>query len=419
MKKYDIFAETDRERGNCMTSGLEIKKDRELYVVKSNDLIRSRYNLTTQQQKIIIFAISKIKANDKPGQWYEISIDELCAACGLDIDAGGFYYRTIKKDLQALTTRLWITFPDKSEGTVAWISDARIIPLSGTVYIKFHEALEEHLFWLQSRYTQYKLYEVLSFHNKYAIRLYEILRSYIKREELETGEEKEKTFSVKELREMMKIEAYPQWGEFERNVIRKAVEEINKYSDVMRISYDIYKKNKKVETVNFIVTSPKAIESYISRQEARKRLSGSRQSIIAAEVKPQIKRWREQNPKGTRADCIRETGITKYAVYRYWQDVETEEKYKEIEELRTNMAENDNRLKSAKEMQRELEGKTKKLNKMINEDAPKMAYKLADKINNSEGEEKKAAEEELQSFLDDLRTITEGWTRTIKEISRE
>ena len=40
--------------------------DRNQYVVKSNDLIRkTRYNLTTQQQKIVLFAISKIKPSGR------------------------------------------------------------------------------------------------------------------------------------------------------------------------------------------------------------------------------------------------------------------------------------------------------------------------------------------------------------------
>ena len=43
--------------------GTQANKSKELYVVKHNDLIRARYHLTTQQQKIILFAISKIKVS--------------------------------------------------------------------------------------------------------------------------------------------------------------------------------------------------------------------------------------------------------------------------------------------------------------------------------------------------------------------
>ena len=150
-----------------MPHGNKTRADRQQYVVKANDLIRrTRYSLTTQQQKIVLFAISKIKPMDAPNTQYEISIDELCAACGIDIDNGGYYYKAIKDDLKKLTDRLWVEMPDKSETTVAWISDATIIPLSGTVYIKFHEKMAPYLFELKERYTQYRLEDVLVFKSK-------------------------------------------------------------------------------------------------------------------------------------------------------------------------------------------------------------------------------------------------------------
>ena len=49
-----------------MTQRAKAEELREYYVVKANDLIRKgRYNLTTQQQKIVLFAISKIRKNDE------------------------------------------------------------------------------------------------------------------------------------------------------------------------------------------------------------------------------------------------------------------------------------------------------------------------------------------------------------------
>lgn len=256
-----------------MAHGNNIVANRKHYVVKANDLIRdTRYSLTTQQQKIVLFCISKIRKNDNPDKEYEISIDELCGACGLELDAGGFYYRTIKQDLVKLTSRLWVQMPDKTETTVSWISDATIIPLSGTVYVKFHPKMIPYLFDLNERYTQYRLEEVLVFHNKYAIRIYELLRSYITQTELDAGIEKEVMFTVDELREKLAIDAYKQWREFDRNVVKKAVDEINKYSDQMRVSYDTYKTGKKITKINFIIGFPSAVEKYVSRQESKKRL---------------------------------------------------------------------------------------------------------------------------------------------------
>lgn len=255
-----------------MVDGKKTRELRELYVVKSNELIqKARYSLTVQQQKLILYAISKIKKGDDPDKVYELSIDEACSVMGLDIDMGGYYYKAIKEDLIKLTSRLWVKFPDR-EATVAWISDAEIIPLSGTIYIKFHPKMTPFLFELQNRYTQYQLYEVLVFKGKYSIRLYELLRSYIMQDELAKGREKEVDFSVEELKTLLCCENYKRWVDFDRYVLKKAVSEINETSDKIRVSYDTYKKGKVIYKVNFIISYPSALEQYIAHDEQRKRL---------------------------------------------------------------------------------------------------------------------------------------------------
>ncbi len=248
--------------------------NREHYVVKANDLIRKgRYDLTAQQQKIVLFAISKIKKSDDPRQFYEIPIRELCKACGIQYDPSGYYYTTIKNDMKKLTSPIWVKYPDDSEWTVSWFSDVGIVPLSGTVYIRFHERVWRFLFDLKERYTQYRLEEVLVFRGKYAIRFFEILRSYFSREELDEGKEKEIEISVDELRKKLCLEAYPTWKEFSRNVIKKAVDEINAYSEQMLVSYEPVKRGRKVEKVRFIVESPETLRDRLIRYEnLRKRL---------------------------------------------------------------------------------------------------------------------------------------------------
>ena len=252
------------------------KKENQKYlVVKDNDIIRkTRYNLTTQQQKIVLFAISKIKPEDKPDKWYEINIDELCEACGIEIE-GGYYYKAIKEDLQKLTTRLWIKMPDNIEATVSWISDAEIIPLSGKVYIKFHPKMAPYLFELRKNYTMYHLENVLVFKSRYSIRLYELLRSYMTFKAIEEGREKEISFSIEQLRDILAIEKnkYPRWADLNRFVIRKAVEEINLCSEDIHIDYERYRgQGRNIESINFIISSAKAKQILNARKEKRRRL---------------------------------------------------------------------------------------------------------------------------------------------------
>ena len=255
--------------------GKQVRENQEYYVVKSNELIqKARYNLTVQQQKLVLFAISKIKMNDLPETLYEFSIDEVCSVLNLAYDEGGTYYKRIKDDLIKLTNRSWVQFPDKTEGTFSWFSDAYIIPLSGTVQVRFHEKIAPHLFELKNRYTQYQLYEVLVFKNKYAIRLYEIIRSFIMQDELRNGEEKDITFSVDELRELLVAPQYQRWVDFNRFVLKPAVDEINKLSDIIRIEYKPYKNHtRNYEKLLFTVTYPNLMDKFIAHNEQRKRLT--------------------------------------------------------------------------------------------------------------------------------------------------
>ncbi|MBR4407307.1 MAG: replication initiation protein [Clostridia bacterium] len=251
----------------------KIVKDREQIVAKSNDLIRkTRYNLTAQQQKIVLYAVSKIKPNDVISQEYEFSISDLCEACGLKIDEGGYYYKSIKEDLRKLTQREWCIMPDGSEKTMSWIGDADILPLRGTVKITFNKNMEPYLFDLKERYTSYRLQNVLIFKNKYAIRLYEILRSYTTQKLLDSFVEREASFKVDELRQLLQVDFYPRWADFQRFIIKPAVEEINSYSEDIHIEYDTYRGDgRKITTICFIITSPHGMDYFNARANSRTR----------------------------------------------------------------------------------------------------------------------------------------------------
>lgn len=257
----------------------KVKEIRKQYVVKSNDLIRkTRYSLTAQQQKIVLFCISKIRPNDPPETAYEIDIAELCAACNIEYDAGGFYYREIKTDLLNLTQRLWVEMPDKSISTVSWIGDADIIPYSSKVIIHFHPKMTPYLFQLKERYTQYRLEDVLTLKGKYAIRLYEILRSYVTAGEIAEGYRKRVTISLSELKHSLDIANYDRWVDFEKRVIISSVNEINKYSQEMQVTYEPQRDGgRSITKILFNLSSPRAKQILEARANKRKRLEGKKE----------------------------------------------------------------------------------------------------------------------------------------------
>lgn len=257
-----------------MASKKEIWNKREMYVVKSNELIQhSRYSLTLQQQRIVLFAISKIRPMDTIYTEYEFSIVELCRVCGLNIDdGGGYYYSAIKEDLLKLTNREWGLLPDGSEKTISWIGDVEMRPQDATVKIRFNPNMEPFLFDLKQRYTQYRLETALSFKSTYTIRLYELLRSFTTQRNLEEGLPKIKTLTIEEVRKRLDVEGYPAWYDFDRYVLRKAVAEINTCAEDMNIQYIANRNGRKMESITFTIAPAYVRQRVGARMEKKKRL---------------------------------------------------------------------------------------------------------------------------------------------------
>ena len=80
-------------------------------VVKANELIqKSRFSLSLQQQKIVLYLISQISPFDEDFKLYEFSIAEFCKVCGID-DTNGKNYIDLKQAIKEIADKsLWITF---------------------------------------------------------------------------------------------------------------------------------------------------------------------------------------------------------------------------------------------------------------------------------------------------------------------
>ena len=77
----------------------EIEKDRNELVVKSNDIIRSvRYSLTATEQKLIIYTISRIFAEDKDLKKIRFRISDYINLVG--ITSNGKEYQRIKTTIR-------------------------------------------------------------------------------------------------------------------------------------------------------------------------------------------------------------------------------------------------------------------------------------------------------------------------------
>jgi len=235
-------------------------------VVKRNDLIqKSRHQLSLQEQKIVLYLVSKVKPNDKDFTEQVFSIAEFCKICGLDADNGG-NYAYIKNTLRTLRSRcIWITLDDGSETTVAWVNKVTMNKRSGLIRLRLDEDMKPFLLDLQEKFTQYELLYTLAMRSQYGVRLYELLKSYEYKQSI--------TFGIDELKRLLFAESYKQGADIKKRVIDPAIQEINTLTDIS-VTYELIKVARKFAKIAFTVNRKPAIERFETGQKIADALDG-------------------------------------------------------------------------------------------------------------------------------------------------
>lgn len=228
----------------------------ENYVVKANKLIqKSRFNLSLQQQKIILYLISKIDINDEEFKLYQFSIQEFCKTCEIDYKNGANYIY-LKKTIQDICDKsIWVKQANGKETLLRWIERPFIDENNGTIEIKLDELMKPYLLQLKENFTRYQLIYILYFKSKYSIRLYELLKSVHYKE----IEEYKKIYSVEELKKMLDAEVYKNYFNLKQKVVEPAIKEINEYSDKI-VSYHPIKTGRKVTELEFTISTKSTLE---------------------------------------------------------------------------------------------------------------------------------------------------------------
>lgn len=230
---------------------MKVRADREMQVYKRDDMIqRGRHELSLQEQRCVLYAISKIKPDDTVFQEYTFELADFYKMCGLQMES----YAPLKAILKGLADRSWwATIDDNgTESLVRWFSVMRTNKKNGTVTLKFHEDMMPFLLELTRQgafYTHYQLKYVLPMKSQYAIRLYELLKSYQKNNFFWF-------FDIDLLKKQLNCENYNRFPDFRRWVLEPAVAEINEFTDI-KIGWDTVKEGRKVVRVEFFMVGKK------------------------------------------------------------------------------------------------------------------------------------------------------------------
>lgn len=255
------------------SEAFQLRELREYKVIKTNDLIQnSRFNLTTKEQKIILYLISKIKPDDDELNLYEFEIREFCRICGIS-QRSGKNHTDLKNTIQNLVNKsLWIEIENgRIETLLRWIERPYIDAKSGIIRIKLDELMKPFLLHIKEKFTQYSIYYTLPMKSRYSMRMYELLKSY---EKIGSW-----TFKLKDLKHSMFADTYSLFGDFKRKVLDISVREINEYGDIF-VNYEAIKEGKKVTKVTFYIrTKTDIYERVETWEKIEERLSESKRDI--------------------------------------------------------------------------------------------------------------------------------------------
>lgn len=249
-----------------------IEREREAKIYKADELMqKARFSLSLTEQRLILYAISKIQPNHDASEIYKIDMGDFFKVCGISDNES--YTRT-KDHLKRLADKSWWLKQDRSESLVRWFSVVRIFEQSGVIHLKFHEDMFPYLFELARRmrengrtYTSYEFRYVLPMRSTYSIRLYELLKSYQKNNQ-------RWFFNLNQLKNLLDCENYGRYPDFRRFVLEPAVNEINKFTDI-KISAEPIKQGRKVESIEFAMLDKDFAELLKANQVGLTELDGN------------------------------------------------------------------------------------------------------------------------------------------------
>lgn len=212
-------------------------------VVKSNQLIEAKYELNLNEQKIILYAVSKLDREKENFNLLSLNIRKFTELLGTTQER----YTEIREIVRELRGKEIIIKTEERELITGWLSSIEYLKDKGIIELEFSQKLIPYLLQLKSKFTRYQLENILNLKSKYSIRLYELMKQY------ESIGKRE--FKLKELKKILFVEnQYERMYDLERFVLKPAEEEINKNTDIF-INYEKIKTGRRITSFLFKIES--------------------------------------------------------------------------------------------------------------------------------------------------------------------
>lgn len=290
--------------------------EKDYIVSKSNHfIINSSYDLSLEEQRIILILASMVQPKDKEFEEYTFKISEFIKKIGIKDQKKYSSLPLITKELMKKV------FEIRTEGEIlqmSWLSIAKHNLGNGTVTLGFSPYLKPYLLELKDHYTNYKLSNILQMKSKYSPRLYELLK-------MNQFNKKGFEIEVSELRKLFKAEnIYERYNDFKKRILEKSQVELEKYSDI-KFQFEEIKLARTVVSIRFFV-----FENTKKTELVEKKIKKAVKTKGEKQTEEFLKKQVDDKKKNEELKRIIEEN---YEVYQNSSEVEKKELEKRAKEL--------------------------------------------------------------------------------------
>ena len=250
------------ERAVCSLNELTKRK-----VVEHNDLITSVAKMDKTPLKIFELAVSCIDT-DNPPKDHTIYLSKKELFVFFDVSDNDKHSR-FKQAVEKMQKQAFFEIrEEKNKGykmkSIVPIPYVEWTDYDDEVTIRFDQAIMPYLIELKQNFTQYAISDIMELNSKYSIVLYKWLSMHYNQYEhysSKGGRREEQveayhhpSISMQELRAMTDtVNEYKRFTHFETRVLKKAIEEINRYTH-LNVAYDKIKKGRSIDSIVFHIT---------------------------------------------------------------------------------------------------------------------------------------------------------------------
>lgn len=271
------FSIAKNERRNELASLKNVK------VVQANDLITSVAKMDKIPLKIFELAVSQIDIENPPeDNSIVLSKKQLFAFFNA---TDGNKNTRFKEALEQMQKQAFFVVRKPKENGKKGFEYKNIIPIPSVswndyddnVKIRFDIDIMPYLINLKSNFTKYAILDVMDFKSKYSVPIYKLLNMTYNQYEhyaetkLRTKKQLDKyrnpIFPLDELRHVTDTEeGYSDFRNFEKRVLRTAVDEINEHTH-FNISYEKIKEGRSIGYIQFFITKKQVAKNEFYKEE--------------------------------------------------------------------------------------------------------------------------------------------------------